>query len=226
MSGWSVEHVTGTAGDLHRRDVDWTRRSVRIHHVTRPAIVLGSTQAADDLLDPDAVSRSAAEVVVRRSGGGVVVLCPGEHVWLDVVVPRGDPLWDDDVTRAGWWLGESWARTLADHLPDPAASVGVHRGGVSDAALGRVACFAALGPGGVEVGGRKVVGLSQRRTRAGARFQCTAMTTWDPFVTLDVLRPEVRSAALVDALTARVAAVAPWWGDVGGLVAELIDGVA
>ena len=33
-------------------------------------------------------------------------------------------------------------------------------------------CFAGVGPGEVLAGGRKLVGISQRRTRAGARFQC------------------------------------------------------
>ena len=114
---------------------------------------------------------------------------PGDHVWFDVVVPRDDPLWDDDVRRAGWWLGEAWASAVIDRGQQPGLdSVSVHRSGVSDRALGRIACFAAVGPGEVLVAGRKAVGVSQRRTRDGARFQCTAMTTWDPQATLSVIR--------------------------------------
>ena len=41
-------------------------------------------------------------------------------------------------------------------------------------------CFAGIGPGEVTVDGRKVVGLAQRRTRAGALFQCAALLRWDP----------------------------------------------
>ena len=40
-------------------------------------------------------------------------------------------------------------------------------------------CFAGLGPGEVTVGGAKVVGISQRRTRHAARFQCAALLRWD-----------------------------------------------
>lgn len=42
------------------------------------------------------------------------------------------------------------------------------------------ACFAGLGPGEVSVGGRKVVGLSQRRTRQGAVFHCALHLTIAP----------------------------------------------
>ena len=41
-------------------------------------------------------------------------------------------------------------------------------------------CFAGVGPGEVLIDGAKVVGISQRRTRAGARFQCAVLRTWDP----------------------------------------------
>ena len=30
---------------------------------------------------------------------------PSDQVWLDVVVPRDDPLWDDDVVEAGMVAG-------------------------------------------------------------------------------------------------------------------------
>jgi hypothetical protein len=32
----------------------------------------------------------------------------------------------------------------------------------------------------VTIGGAKAVGISQRRTRAGARFQCAVHRRWDP----------------------------------------------
>jgi hypothetical protein len=44
-------------------------------------------------------------------------------------------------------------------------------------------CFAGIGPGEVlDAAGRKVVGISQRRTRGSARFQCAALGRWDPAV--------------------------------------------
>ena len=41
-------------------------------------------------------------------------------------------------------------------------------------------CFAGLGPGEVTVGGRKVVGLSQRRIREAVLFQCCVAQRWEP----------------------------------------------
>jgi lipoate-protein ligase A len=39
----------------------------------------------------------------------------------------------------------------------------------------------------VTVDGAKVVGLCQRRTRAGALFQCAALLRWDPARLVDLL---------------------------------------
>jgi lipoate---protein ligase len=219
---WQVETRDGTAAELHGLDVAWDRCLVRINRVTRPAIVLGSTQSSDALIDRTSADRSGVEIAQRHSGGGVVYLAPDAQVWVDVVVPRDDPLWDDDVGRAGWWLGEAWAATVAGALGS-SDGVEVHRGGVSDRALGRIACFAATGPGEVGVAGRKVVGVSQRRTRAGARFQCAAPLVWDPERTLSLLVDSVRDAALVRALRERVGVLprSGEWDVVEELVARL-----
>ena len=40
-------------------------------------------------------------------------------------------------------------------------------------------CFAGAGSGEVMVGERKVVGISQRRTRDAARFQCACVLHWN-----------------------------------------------
>jgi hypothetical protein len=58
----------------------------------------------------------------------------------------------------------------------------VHRGGLVTAPWSGLVCFAGLGAGEVTLGegGPKVVGVSQRRTRAVARFQCAVLLRWDP----------------------------------------------
>ena len=58
--------------------------------------MLGSRQTPE-LVDADACARENIEIVRRRSGGGVVFLVTGEHIWLDIVIPRTDELWVDDV---------------------------------------------------------------------------------------------------------------------------------
>ncbi len=175
VGGWAVRHLAGEAGDLHLRPLPpVVGREVWVLAPLRPALVLGSTQA-DALVDLDEAARLGVEVVRRRSGGGVVMVGPDDPLWVDVVLPAGDPLWDDDVGRATWWLGDAWAAALAEV---GVAGGEVHRGALACGRLGRLVCFATVGAGEVTVGGRKVVGVSQRRTRGGVRFQCAAYRSW------------------------------------------------
>jgi len=147
-----------------------------------PALVLGSTQHAG-IADIGAAEKAGVAVVRRRSGGGAVLVGTGEVVWIDVFVPGGDRLWEHDVGRATHWLGRAWAATLAS-LGHGAEW---HDGPLVTGAWSALVCFAGLGPGEVRTGGAKVVGISQRRTREGALFQCAALLGWDPGPTLAVL---------------------------------------
>ena len=178
---WAVERVTGPAGAFHEREPSYPfPRAVWVADPTAPALVLGSTQ------QPDVVAPGATiDVVRRRSGGGAVLVEPGAQVWIDVLLPADDDLWDDDVGRSFRWLGEVWQRALAD-LGLPATP---HDGAMCTNRWSRLVCFAGLGPGElVDEHGRKVVGISQRRTRDGARFQCSApLVPWDPAPILDLL---------------------------------------
>jgi hypothetical protein len=123
----------------------------------------------------------------------VVLVEPGNTVWVDVVVPAGDPLWDHDVGRAARWVGRAWQATLADL---GIGATDVHDGPLACGPLGRLVCFGTVGAGEVTIIGkpggtaavRKVVGISQRRTRAAARFQCAAYTSWDPAALARLLR--------------------------------------
>lgn len=192
----NVERHRGSAAAFHALPFPepLTAPTVWVFDVDHPALVLGSAQP-DAVVDRDAAARAGVEVVRRRSGGGAVLLESGASLWIDVLLPHADPRWSDDVGRATYWLGEAWAAALA--------TVGlageVHRGGLERAPWGSLVCFAAVGPGEVTVSGRKVVGVSQRRTRAGARFQCVVLARWDPDPLLWLLRlpDEERLAARV-----------------------------
>lgn len=193
-SGWSIEHTVGAAGPFHDRPPPSPLRpTVWIHHVDRPALVLGSTQRAP-LLDAEKARQSGIEVCQRRSGGGLVYVDPTTSLWIDVFVPRGHPLWSDDVGLAFDWVGQTWATALtATGLTGPTR---VHQGRLMHPDWGRVICFAGLGPGEVVVDGRKVVGLSQRRTRDMARFQGLAVTELGASTLRSHLRPGVMPSDL------------------------------
>lgn len=186
--------------------------------VARPTLVLGSTQAAD-VVDVDAARASGTDVVRRRSGGGAVLLGPGDVLWVDVFVPAGDRRWDVDVGRAFEWLGQVWA----DAVCDLGVAATWHRGRTVATAWSDLVCFAGLGPGEVTVGEAKVVGMSQRRTRAGALFHCGALLRWDPagLVGLLALEPPARARAAAE--LAPVAAGLPVEGDAleGAFLARL-----
>ena len=133
----------------------------------RPAIVLGSRQTAE-VLDPDRVAATGLDVVRRRSGGGAVLLRPEAIVWIDLVVPHG--VAPDDVRGSMIWAGECWRDALVSAGAE-SARLHVHRGGMECTPWSGLVCFAGLGPGEIIVDGRKLVGLSQRRTRHGLRIQ-------------------------------------------------------
>lgn len=192
---WTVERRVGSAGAHHGRDLEpGTGRRVELLEADAPALVLGSTQPASDV-DAEAVRATKTAVVRRRSGGGAVLVGPGAGAWIDVTIPRQDALWDDDVARAFGWLGRSWADALGALGVDGAH---VHEGPLVETSWSRRVCFAGIGPGEIVVDGRKVVGIAQRRTRAGARFQCMVQRRWDPapLVHLLALPADERDAAV------------------------------
>lgn len=209
----------GSAAGFHARPVpDTPDRSVSVLEVGRPALVLGSTQSESDA-DLGALAAAGVELARRRSGGGAVLLRPREVLWVDVVVPRGDRLWDDDVGVAFHWLGRSWAAALADL----GVRAEVHEGPLVTTTWSRLVCFAGLGPGEVTVGGAKVVGIAQRRTRGGARFQCALLARWRPADTISLLALDEgeRARAEADLAGAAVAVDVGWDAAVDALVAHL-----
>lgn len=176
----------GSAALFHARPLeDPVRPEVWAFDVDTPAVVLGSRQH-DGEVDVAACSAEGIDVVHRRSGGGAVLLAPGDIVWIDVILPAGDPRWVADVGAAMVWMGEAWSAALARL---GVTGLDVHRGRMVEAPWSDRVCFAGTGPGEVLADGRKLVGLSQRRTRAGARFQGAVHVRWDPDTLVRLLAP-------------------------------------
>jgi lipoate-protein ligase A len=174
---WVVEVRRGTAQELHDLEPpEPVRPTMWVCVPTRRAVVRGSTQRHLEL-DAAALARSELDVATRRSGGGLVFVDPEATVWIDLVVPRGHHLWHDDVGVAMHWVGETWVRALASL----GMTARVHTGALRRGRWGALVCAASLGPGEVlDAEGRKLVGISQRRTRGWARFQCIAALGPDP----------------------------------------------
>jgi lipoate-protein ligase A len=225
---WEVHHVTGTVDELHGRSADLVggppgqpaARVARVLHPVDRALVLGSAQS-EGCVDHDACAIAGVEVVRRRSGGGAVLVQPGDQAWVDLFVPAGDPLWEADVSRASWWLGDAWARALE------ACGVGgaeVWKGAMLRSPWSSLVCFAGRAAGEVTVpGGAKIVGVCQRRGRSGALFQCACILRWEPVPLLDLLAlsPQQRAEALDVVAGAAFGAGAAGAGVVARLLEEL-----
>lgn len=183
LGEWLVVDSHGDAGAFHSAD-PVAGRSATFHSVEHPTLVLGSAQPESDV-DVRVADALDVEVVRRRSGGGAVLLMPGEFVWLDLVIPAGDPLWLNDVGMAMVWVGELWQRTLAQF----GVAGEVHRSGLVTTQWSRQVCFAGVGTGEVMAGDSKLVGISQRRTRDYARFQSMCHLRWRPELVAAMVAP-------------------------------------
>jgi lipoate-protein ligase A len=214
---WRTGRSHGDAGAFHQSDPQ-PIRSATFHTVDVPTLVLGSTQP-DTSVDLDAARSLNAEVVRRRSGGGGVLLMPGEFVWLDLVVPSGDPLWRDDVADAMVWVGELWQEALGSL--GAADGSAVHHGRLVPSEWSQVVCFAGAGAGEVMRGDSKLVGISQRRTRSWARMQSMCHLRWRPDIAAALVAGEKRPtvAELQDVAACVVA-------DASSIESALLDALA
>ena len=214
-AGWQVEERFGRAAELHASwpwaDRAPEGRAVARCHPTGHTLVLGSAQP-DSVADPVGAAKARVAVARRRTGGGAVLVTPRDPVWIDVWVPAGDPLWEEDVSRAFAWLGAVWQSALR--------SLGLHDLWVRGTQPCRtrwspLICFGGVGTGEVTVDGRKIVGLAQRRVRSGVWFQGACAIRWDPTTLLDCLAiPTELRAEGADGLTAAAVGVADLdWGD-------------
>ncbi len=164
------------------------------HEIEAAALVLGSTQD-DSIVDRQACRSAGVDVVRRRSGGGAVLLTPGEVTWLDVIVPAGGRGWSPDVHRPMVWLGQHLAAVI-DELVGSDRRVQVHTGALASTEWSSQVCFDGLGAGEVLLDGRKLVGMSQRRTRHAARLQCCWYSSYDAEALVSLLDPMARPQAI------------------------------
>jgi lipoate-protein ligase A len=172
------------AGPLLQRSTDLLaqtgadgRARLRWYVPTDAAVILGRGQR--DAADVEGLRRH------QRPSGGGAVLMDDDLLSLDVTLPADHPwLADDDMAAVFDHVGAAWAAAMTDlGVPD----VAIHRGPATASRLGpperrplAEICYASLGRGEVTSGGRKLVGLSQRRRREGALIQCGVHHRWKP----------------------------------------------
>lgn len=148
---------------------------------TRAVVVgLGSRHHIVSIVDLERCQAAGVEVLVRRAGGGALLL--DEHmVCGSICVPLPDPRIGSDVTESYRWLGELLVMRLRGLGIDGARRVDVAEARADVAALKGQAdaaarvllgtCYGALSPHEVAVGSAKIVGIAQIRRRHAALFQ-------------------------------------------------------
>ncbi len=190
-----------SAAEFHHREVP-TGDDVLVwwFDPSTPALVLGSTQS-EELLDRDLCRARGVDVVKRHSGGGLVLVSARHTLWVDVIVPSSHPAWRVDVGRASEWMGEVWLDTLTRSSSGiDGDSFTLHRGAYESTTWSKLVCFAGRGPGEIfDDRGRKVVGISQRRTRSWARFQCALSLLWEPSMFVDLVVDGPRPSDVAEA---------------------------
>lgn len=197
--------------------------TLRWYRSDRTAIVLGRGQAAELA----AASTAEVTVLARYSGGGAVLLEP-TLLSLDVALPAASALLDGELGAVFLRCGRAWAAALEDlGVPDvgmyEGAGTARRRGDARQRLLAAV-CYATVGRGEVLTGGRKIVGLAQRRRRAGGLVQCGLLRRWRPGPLLAALGadaddPEIEQAAVgLDDVFGQAAKRAPTDDDVRAAV--------
>lgn len=176
--------------------------TLRWYRATTPALVLGRGQR------PALMTAASLPVVDRFSGGGAVLMDEA-LLSLDVLLPAGHPLLDGELSAVFPRIGRAWAAALAELGVDGLAvhdgPAQARRSGSPRERLLAAVCYATLGRGEVTAGGRKLVGLAQRRRRPGALVQCGLLRRWrpgpllaalDPALGADPDDPAIRAAAV------------------------------
>ncbi len=191
------ESIAEDPATFHARTFDHVDHALWVPVLSaRRTLVLGSSQLLDTI-DEQYLATNSIATATRRSGGGAVLVSSVDLVWFDVVISRDSQHWVDDVGHSFTWLGAACQAGLADLGVDTY----MHRGRLSPSTWSSQICFAGLGPGELTIDGRKVVGMSQRRTRTHARFQVAILRHWngaEHAAMLAGLTTEERAAASSD----------------------------
>ena len=213
MGSWIIKRPEGSVAERHLTLPTFDSRQIIIHEIDKPTMVFGTAQKNMSL-----EAGIQCDYVYRKSGGGAVFLEPGQVLWVDFVIPREDPLWCNDIRYSSLWLGEAWVIAMKE-----IGLLGeVHNKEIQKTELSRLICFAGLATGEVTVSGKKTIGISQRRTREGAWFQCAVLLSWPAEKIVNLLQMEPAEKIVGDLL----GLAAPIKADPDELLQSLIKNIS
>ena len=176
VPGWITSHKAGDVQALHSlENMDWGLPAVWVMAPTNSSLVLGSSQD-DACIDYEYAEKIDIGIARRKTGGGAVFVDPQTLFWVDLFVPRSHRLWNDDIGAASIWMGKVWKGALGSLGVDAR----IHDRPFVKDSLAELVCFGGRAQGELLIGRKKILGISQRRTKKGVRFQCALALGWRP----------------------------------------------
>jgi len=155
------------------------------HATDEATLILGARQTPEDM------AGRASTPVVRRQSGGTAVFAASGVLGLDIFLPRGHDLIQDDIVESYRWLGELWQKSLATlGIDGHLVTIDEARQAPVPPPLVRQACFGSLSPFEVTVADRKMVGLAQVRRGNGVLLQSGIHLLYDATGLASLIAPE------------------------------------
>jgi lipoate-protein ligase A len=139
-------------------------------------LVLGSSQHINTFNIDKIKSLSIQDltVVKRRSGGGAVLAIPDSFFWFNLLIPAEDKLYEPNLTKSFDWLGQKLYLTLKKlkfgTVQDLESDLRVNKSKLTHNPAGKLWCFMDSNYGEIFVQDKKLVGISQRRTKYGSCY--------------------------------------------------------
>tara|TARA_B100001250_G_scaffold362589_1_gene341382 strand:+ start:154 stop:846 length:693 start_codon:yes stop_codon:yes gene_type:complete len=177
LNSWTIETKYSETALAHEANLEeWRKPTIWIIEPKDSCLVLGKSQRGRPFLDLGYLKEQSINLAARQSGGGAVLVSPEDMLWVDVFVPKESKFWIADIAEASIWIGGIWRNALKRldiecFLFDEKFS----RSEASD-----LICFLGRAPGELFIDNRKILGISQRRSKFGTRFQCALIINWKP----------------------------------------------
>jgi|TARA_B100001094_G_scaffold125504_1_gene121485 lipoate-protein ligase A len=177
LNNWNIEIKRSETALAHEANLDeWLTPTIWVIEPRDTCLVLGKSEREKPFLNLNYLKEKGINLTTRQSGGGAVLVAPNDILWVDVFVPQSSNFWENDITKASIWVGGIWH----DALKRLDVASYLYEGKFERSRASDLVCFAGKGPGEILIDEKKILGISQRRSRLGARFQCALIINWKP----------------------------------------------
>ena len=177
LDSWTIETKYSEPALAHEANLEeWQKPTIWIIEPKDTCLVLGKSQRGRAFLNLSYLEEQNINLTVRQSGGGAVLVSPEDMLWVDIFIPQRSKFWIPDIAKASIGIGKIWHDALK--RLDLECSLFDQKFSRSEAS--DLICFISRAAGELFVGNRKILGISQRRSKFGTRFQCALIINWKP----------------------------------------------